>query len=45
VFAEILHVCRHAPATLALKSRVSQDELYDRIHRFDARGAGVMMKF
>lgn len=26
-------------------SRLSQDELYDRIHRFDARGAGVMMKF
>lgn len=26
-------------------SRLSQEELYDRIHRFDARGAGVMMKF
>lgn len=28
MFAEIAHVLRHAPATLALKRRVSQDELY-----------------
>lgn len=28
MLAEIAHVLRHAPATLSLKRRVSQDELY-----------------
>lgn len=36
---EVLHVCRHAPATLALKRRVSQDELYaELIGRADRAG-------
>jgi hypothetical protein len=34
-----------ARTTERAASRLSQDELYDRFHRFDARGAGVMMKF
>jgi SAM-dependent methyltransferase len=39
MFAEIAHVLRHAPATLALKRRVPQHELYDTlIARADAAG-------
>jgi len=39
VFAELGHFLRHAPATLALKRRVSQAELYDTlIERADAAG-------
>ncbi len=39
MFAELLHVCRHAPATLALKRRLPQDELYvTLIGRADAAG-------
>jgi ubiquinone/menaquinone biosynthesis C-methylase UbiE len=39
MLAEIAHVLRHAPATLALKRRVTQDELYATlIARADAAG-------
>jgi len=39
VLAEFLHVCRHAPATLALKRRLPQAELYaELIGRADAAG-------
>jgi ubiquinone/menaquinone biosynthesis C-methylase UbiE len=39
VLREIVHVCRHAPATLALKRRVPQDELYaELIGRADRAG-------
>jgi SAM-dependent methyltransferase len=39
MFAEIVHVLRHAPATLALKRRVPQEELYATlIARADAAG-------
>lgn len=39
---ELLHFARHAPATIALKLRSSQDELYDTlIHRADAAGMGA----
>jgi SAM-dependent methyltransferase len=39
VLAEILHLCRHAPATLALQRRLPQAELYATlIERADAAG-------
>jgi SAM-dependent methyltransferase len=39
VIRELLHFARHAPSTVALKLRSSQDELYDTlIHRADAAG-------
>jgi SAM-dependent methyltransferase len=39
MLAEILHVCRHAPATLALKRKLPQDELYATlIERADRAG-------
>lgn len=39
VFAEILHLCRHAPGALALKRRLPQDELYATlIERADRAG-------
>ncbi|HEU0030671.1 MAG TPA: class I SAM-dependent methyltransferase [Kofleriaceae bacterium] len=39
MLAEIAHLCRHAPATLALKYRLPQDELYATlIARADAAG-------
>jgi len=41
VFAEIGHLLRHAPATLALKRKLPQDELYATlIARADAAGLG-----
>jgi ubiquinone/menaquinone biosynthesis C-methylase UbiE len=39
VLREVAHFLRHAPATVALKSRVSQDELYETVMaRADAAG-------
>lgn len=39
MIAEILHLCRHAPATLALKRRLPQDQLYATlIERADRAG-------
>ena len=39
MFAELLHLCRHAPGTLALKRRLPQDELYaELIGRADRAG-------
>jgi ubiquinone/menaquinone biosynthesis C-methylase UbiE len=39
VLHEVAHFLRHAPATVALKSRVSQDELYETVMaRADAAG-------
>ena len=41
MLAELAHLCFHAPATLALKRRLSQDELYATlIARADAAGLG-----
>jgi SAM-dependent methyltransferase len=39
MFAELVHVMRHAPATLAMKRRMSQDELYATlVERMDTAG-------
>ncbi len=41
MLAELAHLCRHAPATLALKRKLPQDELYATlIARADAAGLG-----